>query len=74
MTHACGYAHPGMFTPHDVEISSGPGQFSTLYDVFGYDKKQYAPGQEPRFKPPDTELWRQRFARDGQAIETEQKA
>ena len=53
VTHAAGYAHPGMFTPHDVEMSSGPSKFSTLYDIFGYDKKQYAPDQEPAFKISD---------------------
>lgn len=51
ITHAAGYDHPGQFTPHDVELSAGPGLFKTLYELYGYDKKQYAPGEEPRFKP-----------------------
>jgi glutamate synthase domain-containing protein 2 len=50
VTHAAGYDHPGQFTPHDIEISSGPNLFRTLYEVFGYDKKQYVPGHAPRFK------------------------
>ena len=33
-----------------IEVTSGPNVFETLYDIFGYDKKQYAPGQLPRFK------------------------
>ena len=50
VTYAAGYTHPGMFTPHDVEISAGPNVFKPLYDVFGYDKKQYAPEASPCFK------------------------
>ena len=53
ITHAAGYAHPGQFTPHDIEISAGPNVFKSLYEVFGYDKKQYAPDMEPVFKVPD---------------------
>ncbi len=44
------FAHPGQFTPHDVEISAGPNIFKPLYEIFGYDKRQYAPGETPRFK------------------------
>ena len=51
VTHAAGYSHPGMFTPHDIELSAGPSAFKTLHELFGYDKKQYAPGMTPRFKP-----------------------
>lgn len=51
LAHAAGYTHPGMFTPHDVELSAGPSVFKSLYELFGYDKKQYAPDREPRFKP-----------------------
>lgn len=50
VTYAAGYHHPGMFTPHDVEISAGPNIFKSLYEVLGYDKKQYAPDTPPRFK------------------------
>lgn len=53
MTHAAGYDHPGEFTPHDVEVSAGPGIFKSLYELYGYDKKQYAPGKTPRYKPSD---------------------
>lgn len=53
MTHAAGYEHPGQFTPHDVEVSAGPGIFKSLYELYGYDKKQYAPGTTPRYKPAD---------------------
>ncbi len=53
MTHAAGYVHPGEFTPHDVEVSAGPGVFKSLYEIYGYDKKQYAPGRPPRYKPAD---------------------
>ena len=53
ITHAAGYHHPGQFTPHDVEISAGPNHFTSLYEVFGYDKRQYAPGLRPAFKAPD---------------------
>lgn len=38
VTHACGYEHPSQFTMKDLEVSSGPSQFSTLSKVFGYDK------------------------------------
>jgi len=51
-----GYHHPGEFTPHDVEMSSGPNVFKTLYEAFGYDKKQYAPDKEPVFKQTDEQL------------------
>ena len=50
VTHAAGYKHPGQFTPHDVEVSAGPGIFKSLYEIYGYNKKQYAPDMEPVFK------------------------
>ncbi len=50
ITHAAGYEHPGQFTPHDVEISAGPNVFKSLHEMFGYDKKMYAPDQDPKFK------------------------
>ena len=50
VTHAAGDSHPGQFTPHDVEVSAGPNIFKPLYEIFGYDKRQYAPGETPRFK------------------------
>ena len=50
VTYAAGYAHPGMFTPHDVEVSAGPNVFQSLFEIFGYDKKQYAPDKPPAFK------------------------
>lgn len=53
LTHAAGYEHPGQFTPHDVEVSAGPGIFRSLYELYGYDKKQYAPGRTPQFKERD---------------------
>lgn len=53
ITSACGYEHPGQFTPHDVEMSAGPSVFKTLHEVYGYDKKQYAPDKEPVFKVPE---------------------
>jgi glutamate synthase domain-containing protein 2 len=54
VTHAAGYEHPGEFTPHDIEMSCGPAQFSPLLAVFGYDKKQYHPERQPAFKAADT--------------------
>ncbi len=53
LTHAAGYSHPGEFTPHDVEVSAGPGIFRPLYEIYGYDKKQYAPDRTPRYRPAD---------------------
>lgn len=53
MTHAAGYEHPGQFTPHDVEVSAGPGIFRSLYELYGYDKKQYVPGRVLGFKQSD---------------------
>ncbi len=53
VTHAAGYQHPGQFTPHDVEVSAGPGIFKSLYEIYGYNKKQYAPGMEPVYKQPE---------------------
>jgi len=50
VTHAAGYEHPGQFTPHDVEVSAGPGIFKSLYEIYGYNKKQYLPHREPVFK------------------------
>jgi glutamate synthase (ferredoxin) len=52
ITHAAGYEHVGQFTPHDVELSAGPGIFVTLRELNGYDKKQYAPDKEPCWKAP----------------------
>jgi glutamate synthase domain-containing protein 2 len=57
LTHAAGYEHPGQFTPHDVEVSAGPGVFRSLHELYGYDKKQYAPGKEPVFKLADRTPW-----------------
>lgn len=51
VTRAAGFRHPGEFTTHDIEMSSGPGQFSTLYEVFGYETKQYSPGADPIEQP-----------------------
>jgi hypothetical protein len=48
VTHAAGYPHPGCFTPDDVEVSSGPGVFKTLREIYDYDK--------PRFCLPDQQL------------------
>ena len=53
MAHAAGHEHPGQFTPHDVEVSAGPGIFKSLYEIYGYDKKQHAPGKPSRYKPAD---------------------
>jgi len=50
VTYAAGYDHPGEFTPHDCETSSGPNRFTTLYEQLGYDKKQYHPEKEPIWK------------------------
>ncbi|MBI5630553.1 MAG: FMN-binding glutamate synthase family protein [Elusimicrobia bacterium] len=36
VTHACGYEHPAQFTAEDVEISSGPGLFKALREIYGY--------------------------------------
>ncbi len=62
ITHAAGYHHPGQFTPHDVEISAGPNTFKTLYEAFGYDKKQFAPGHEPTVKVTDEQVAAKRRA------------
>lgn len=53
VTHAAGYPHPGYFTPHDVEVSSGPGIFKSLYELYGYDKPQLSPDAAPKQKEPD---------------------
>lgn len=50
VTHASGYSHPGEFTPYDIEVGAGPNTFKPLREIFGYDKKQYAPGQTPKYK------------------------
>lgn len=36
VTQACGYEHPSQFTGRDVELSSGPGVFRTLEEIYGY--------------------------------------
>jgi glutamate synthase domain-containing protein 2 len=46
VTHACGDSHPGEFTPHCIEISSGPNRFSTLHEIFGYEKSRHRPTAE----------------------------
>jgi glutamate synthase domain-containing protein 2 len=56
VTHASGYAHPGQYTPHDVEVSAGPGIFQSLFDIYGYEKAQLTPDAAPKFKEPDQEL------------------
>jgi len=43
VTYACGYRHPGEFTLEDIECSSGPNRFSSLGEIFGYEKKRYRP-------------------------------
>ena len=43
VTYACGYQHPGEFTLEDIECSSGPNSFTTLGEIFGYEKKSYRP-------------------------------
>ena len=63
MAQAAGYGHPAMFTPHDVEVSAGPGIFKTLHEIYGYDKKQFAPGMTPRFKA----VTREREVREGRS-------
>ncbi|HEX2676159.1 MAG TPA: FMN-binding glutamate synthase family protein, partial [Polyangiales bacterium] len=56
VTHAAGYPHPGYFTPHDVEVSSGPGIFKSLHEIYGYDKPQLAPDASAKHKEPDQAL------------------
>ncbi|HKU41271.1 MAG TPA: FMN-binding glutamate synthase family protein [Polyangiales bacterium] len=56
VTHASGYAHPGQYTPHDVEVSAGPGIFKSLYEIYGYEKPQFVPDGPPTQKEPDHEL------------------
>lgn len=53
---ASGYAHPGQYTPHDVEISAGPGIFMSLFEIYGYEKAQLASNAAPKHKEPDAEL------------------
>jgi glutamate synthase domain-containing protein 2 len=53
VTHASGYSHPGQYTPHDVEVSAGPGIFKSLYELYGYQKTQLAPDLPPSHKEPD---------------------
>ena len=38
LSHACGYEHPCQFTGEDIEFSSGVNKFSSLSEIFGYDK------------------------------------
>lgn len=38
LSHAAGYEHPSQFTAHDVEICTGPNQFTPLAKVLGYEK------------------------------------
>jgi len=53
VTHAAGYAHPGQFTTHDVEVSAGPGVFKSLYELYGYQTTQHAPDRPNTQKEPD---------------------
>ena len=36
VTHACGKEHPSQFTTDDVEMGSGPAQFTALRQLYGY--------------------------------------
>jgi glutamate synthase (ferredoxin) len=63
VSHAAGYAHPGQFTPHDVEVSAGPGQFKSLFEIYGYDKPQYEPGKPMVYKEPDEKRTKRMLAR-----------
>ncbi len=36
LAHTAGYEHPGQFTVHDIEVSTGVNRFSTLEEVIGY--------------------------------------
>jgi glutamate synthase domain-containing protein 2 len=56
VTQASGYHHPGQYTPHDVELSAGPGVFKSLFEIYGYEKAQFAPDLEPTHKERDEEL------------------
>ena len=38
LAHASGYEHPSQFCGKDIEFSTGVNKFSTLSDVFGYEK------------------------------------
>ncbi|EQC50257.1 glutamate synthase domain protein [Bacteriovorax sp. BSW11_IV] len=38
LSHAAGYEHPCQFKGSDIEFSSGVNKFSTLSDIFGYEK------------------------------------
>ena len=53
----------GQFTPHDVEVSCGPGQFKSLFEIYGYDKPQFEPGKPKVFKEPDEKRTRRMLAR-----------
>lgn len=46
VTHSCGYEHPSQFTMKDIEVSSGPGIFKTLAEVYGYDNARRWKGIE----------------------------
>lgn len=38
LSHAAGHQHPSQFRGSDIEFSSGVNKFSTLSDIFGYEK------------------------------------
>ncbi|MBU6374401.1 MAG: FMN-binding glutamate synthase family protein [Bdellovibrionales bacterium] len=44
VTHAAGYEHPSQFTMKDIEIGSGPGVFSTLAQIYGYEATRRSKG------------------------------
>lgn len=65
VSHAAGYAHPGQFTPHDVEVSAGPGLFKSLFEIYGYDKPQFQPDSPKTLKEPDEQRTKRMLARLG---------
>ena len=42
VTHAAGHHHPTEFTMEDIEVGSGPGLFTTLRQVYGYESRKSA--------------------------------
>jgi glutamate synthase (ferredoxin) len=61
VTEAAGFEHPGQFTTHDIEISSGPATFTPLTELIGYETRQRHPDRPQITRVPDAERGRTRM-------------
>lgn len=50
LAHSAGYQHPAQFTGRDIEICTGPNQFTTLAEVLGYERDPVVFSSMPEYR------------------------